>query len=113
MDYDRIGVVGVWRHRVFMPSPAVVLGRHHTDESIRNQNAVRASLVDENAMDVVFTHLRVDVEILEGLPEIGGRKECPDLYAHHQPIAVDHDVLDMAYPRRRRETPAFNARHFA
>ena len=48
---------------------------------------VREMSAYHSTMDVVFTHLRVDVEIPEGLPEIGGRKECPDLAVWGQALS--------------------------
>ena len=56
-------------------------------------------------MDVALLRVGIDRQLGEALAEILRDLQRADLDADPQPVAVEHDVLDMADARRRREGP--------
>ncbi len=64
-------------------------------------------------MDVALLRIGIDLQLGERFAEIHRHRQRADLDANQQPIAVQHDVLDVTDARRRREEPFVDARRLA
>ena len=56
-------------------------------------------------MHVALPWVRVDRQLPKALAAILRHQQGADLYAGEQPVAVDHDLLDVADPWRRGKAP--------
>ena len=56
-------------------------------------------------MDVALLRIGIDRQLGEAFAEVLRHLQRADLDADPQPVAVEHDVLDVADARRRREGP--------
>ena len=59
----------------------------------------------QDAMNVAFPRIGIDLQIDEALSEIVRHKQRTDFDADREQVAVEHDVLDVTDPRRRRKRP--------
>ena len=109
MNDDRVGIVGLLRHRVLAPGLAIVVAGHDADDTVGDQDTVRPGRIDQYPMNVIFTDQRVDVKVLKRLAEVGRDEQGADFDADHQAVAIEHDVLDVADARRWRKAPAGRA----
>jgi hypothetical protein len=110
MHDDRIGVVGVVRHRIPLPGRTAILARHHADQAVGDDDAIGIGRVHQDAMDVAFARIGIDGKLGEALAEIVRDQQRADLDADHEAVAVDDDVLDVADPWRRWKAPLRHAR---
>ena len=100
-----VRIVRLARHLHPLEALAAVLARHHADDAVGDDDAIGPRRMDENAMDVALLRIGIDRQLGEALAEVLRYLQRADLDADPQPVAVEHDVLDMADARRRREGP--------
>ena len=116
-----VGIIGLGRHLHPLEALAAVLARHHADDAVGDDDAVRPRRMHEDAMDVALLRIGIDRQFDEALRRNPSTPAASRSRRRPQPVAVEHDVLDMADARRRREGPllrrvlasrnAFSSRH--
>ena len=85
---------------------AIVLAGHDANNTICDDDPAGAVLVDDDAMNVAFHRIWIDWQLGKAVTEILRDQQAADLDADHEPVAVEHDILDVADVGRRREAPA-------
>ena len=107
--HDGVGIVRLGRHLHPLEALAAVLARHHADDAVGDDDAVGPRRMHQDAMDVALLRIGIDRQLGEAFAEVVRHLQRADLDADPQPVAVEHDVLDMADARRRREGPCVDA----